>query len=175
MPVPVRPSSKGQYTQWTRREGAESLALGQPKVWTKCEGAPRCSVGGAPGPPGPQEFRARALGPRSQEAALPWVPSRSEHKATPCGHREAPWLLYVKTAGSGRRLSLGSWPGPTGWVRAQGPRMHAGHFVGIEFYILSDQIYKMKNRFTKTCPKTMQEMRYRTQREAPPPPPELHS
>lgn len=31
------------------------------------------------------------------------------------------------------------------------------------------------DRFTKTCPKTMQEMRYRTQREALPPPPELHS
>lgn len=63
-----------------------------------------------------------------------------------------PLVVTVSTAASGRRLSPGSWGRPHRVVRAQGRRRQAEHVVRIKFYILSDQIYKMKNRFTKTCP-----------------------
>ena len=113
--------------------------LGHPMVWTKWERSSkvheaRLCVGdplgmlassactgqeGAPGPPGPKEFRAKTVGapgPGGAEAPLNWAtPSHfRKRRATPCGHREQTlsFQLNQSTGSPGRCPTPSKGPQP---------------------------------------------------------------
>lgn len=123
MPMPRVTCQEGPVPTWIRREGGRKpsfwvsprfgpsvreLQVQSRPAWQSPWGMP-----GAPGPPRPQEFKAKALGskePEEQDRSSALGSQRlPEYKATPCGHSE-------RLSGSWPQAVSGqlAWPHPVG-------------------------------------------------------------